>query len=273
MYKVLALDLDGTVLTDDQSIHSEVKQAIIEARKHCKVVIATGRHHTAAKAYYYDLKLDTPIICCNGAYAYDYQTERVISANAISQSEALTFIELAKEFQMKLVMFATDEMTYSKQNPAAYMKALESWSQQYPVSLKPQICGVESFTDSVRQSQYIWKFVAEGSPSSVERLSALEWVQNHFSCEYAWSNRVVFFAKDNSKGHRLNTYVNSLGYCDFHVMAIGDNDSDISMIDYAALGIAMKHADDGVKSHAKIICSTDNNGAGLAQLIREHIKG
>lgn len=47
MYKVLALDLDGTVLTDDHSIHPEVKKAIQEAQQKCHVVIVTGRHHTA----------------------------------------------------------------------------------------------------------------------------------------------------------------------------------------------------------------------------------
>ncbi|TOL44854.1 hypothetical protein CGH97_23930, partial [Vibrio parahaemolyticus] len=47
MYKVLALDLDGTVLTQDHTIHPEVRQAIQAATKQCHVMIVTGRHHTA----------------------------------------------------------------------------------------------------------------------------------------------------------------------------------------------------------------------------------
>lgn len=273
MYKVLALDLDGTVLNDNQKIHPEVRQAVLEAQQNCKVVIVTGRHHTAAKPYYHDLQLDTPVICCNGTYVYDYQNDQVIEETSIAHDDALTFIELAKEFQMKLVMYVTDAMTYSKYNPIAYMQALEGWAQQYSADLKPQIYKVDSFPDTVRKNNYVWKFVVEGCPRSIERLSGLPWVQEHFNCEQTWSNRVDFTAKGNSKGNRLNTYVHSLGYHSNHVMAVGDNHNDISMLEYAGLGIAMKNADDQVKSRAKVICTTDNNGVGLAQLIREHIRG
>lgn len=272
MYKVLALDLDGTVLNDDQEIHPEVRQAIMEARDKCKVMIVTGRHHTAAKPYYYDLQLDTPIICCNGTYIYDYQADQVLEESAISHDDALAFIELAKEFQMKLVMYVTDAMTYSKHNPIAYMQALEHWAQQYPSVLQPLIYKVDSFSNTVKENRYIWKFVVEGLPSSIERLSVLPWVQEHFNCERTWSNRVDFSAQGNSKGNRLDAYVRKLGYHSNHVMAIGDNHNDISMLEYAGFGIAMKNADDLVKSRAKAICNTDNNGVGLAQLIREHIR-
>lgn len=101
MYKVLALDLDGTVLTDDHRIHPEVKKAIQEAQQKCHVVIVTGRHHTAARPYYDELGLTTPIICCNGTYVYDYHNDRVLKHNSIAKEDALTFIALAKEFQVK----------------------------------------------------------------------------------------------------------------------------------------------------------------------------
>ena len=45
------------------------------------------------------------------------------------------------------------------------------------------------------------------------------------------------------------------------------------MIELAGLGVAMKNADDTVKSHADVVCATDNNGDGLARLIRENILG
>ncbi len=76
MYNVLALDLDGTVLTQEHTIHPAVKQAIHKAAKQCHVMIVTGRHHTAARPYYDELGLTTPIICCNGTYIYDYQNEK-----------------------------------------------------------------------------------------------------------------------------------------------------------------------------------------------------
>lgn len=134
MYKVLALDLDGTVLSDDHTIHPQVKDAIRAAQQHCHVLIVTGRHHTAARPYYDELGLTTPIICCNGTYVYDYASETVLEHNAIDKQDALTFIDLAQEFQLKLVMYIKDAMTYSQRSPIAYMQALEKWRKR-PLSL------------------------------------------------------------------------------------------------------------------------------------------
>ncbi|MFV0576446.1 MAG: Cof-type HAD-IIB family hydrolase [Vibrio sp.] len=273
MYKVLALDLDGTVLTDEHQIHPEVKQAIIDATKLCKVIIVTGRHHTAARPYHSELGLETPIICCNGTYVYDYQNDEVLKHNSIAKDDALQFIALAKEFQVKIVMYVKDAMTYSNYNPIHYMEALEKWAEDAPEKHKPQIYKVDSFSDEINKTEFVWKFVVEGTPSSVERLTDHPWIKETFNGERSWSNRIDFSAKGNSKGLRLSEYVSELGYQPTHVIAVGDNHNDISMIKYAGLGVAMHNADEIVSSSAQIICETDNNNDGLARLIREKIQG
>ena len=272
-YQVLALDLDGTVLTDDHTIQPEVKQAIQDAQKVCHVVIVTGRHHTAAKPYYDELGLTTPIICCNGTYVYDYQTKQVLEHNAINKKNALRFIQLANDFQMKLVMYVTDAMTYSSNTPIQYMQQLESWARQYPQGQQPKIRTIDSFNELAEQTDYVWKFVVECDVSSVQRLADNPWVSQHFTGERSWSNRIDFAAKGNNKGARLARYVQQLGFTAEQVIAIGDNHNDISMLEFAGLGVAMKNADDTVKSNAQLTCSTDNNNDGLARLIREKIKG
>ncbi|MDA0121142.1 MULTISPECIES: Cof-type HAD-IIB family hydrolase [Vibrio] len=273
MYKVLALDLDGTVLTDDHSIHPEVKKAIQEAQQKCHVVIVTGRHHTAARPYYDELGLTTPIICCNGTYVYDYHNDRVLKHNSIEKEDALTFIALAKEFQVKMVMYVTDAMTYSNYNPIHYMEALEKWAKTAPEHLQPKIYKIDSFSEEVRNTEFVWKFVVEGLPSSVERLIENPWVKEKFNGERSWSNRIDFAAKGNCKGLRLAEYVSELGYHPNHVIAVGDNHNDISMLRYAGLGVAMNNADETVRSSARLVCETDNNNDGLARLIREKIQG
>jgi len=273
MYKVLALDLDGTVLTDEHTIHPEVKLAIQEARDKCHVIIVTGRHHTAARPYYDELGLTTPIICCNGTYVYDYEKEQVLAQNSIDKEDALTFIDLAKEFQVKMVMYVTDAMTYSNYNPITYMAALENWAKEAPLKHQPKIYKIDSFSDEVKNTEYVWKFVVEGLPSSVERLQEHPWVKDRFNGERSWSNRIDFAAKGNSKGLRLAEYVSELGYHPNHIIAVGDNHNDISMLSYAGLGVAMLNSDELVKSHSKAVCMTDNNHDGLARLIRQKIQG
>ena len=273
MYQVLALDLDGTVLTDKHTIHSEVKKAIQEAKQHCHVIIVTGRHHTAAKPYYYELGLDTPIICCNGTYVYDYKSETVLTHNAIEHQHAQTFIELSQEHKLKMMMYITDAMTYSNDNPLAYMLILEEWAKQVPEHHRPNIYRIGSFSETAQSAEFVWKFVVEGNQESVDHLMQMPWVKEHFNGERSWSNRIDFAAKGNSKGSRLAEYVNNLGFKPSQVIAVGDNHNDISMLQYASLGIAMLNADDNVKSNAQTVCKTDNNQDGLAHLIREQIQG
>ena len=273
MYQVLALDLDGTVLTDEHTIHPEVKKAIQDVKQYCHVMIVTGRHHTAARPYHDELGLDTPIICCNGTYVYDYHKESILAHNAIEQSCAQKFIQLAQEQNLKMVMYVTDAMTYSNYNPFTYMLALEEWAKQVPEHCRPNIFKVDSFSQTAKNSEFVWKFVVEGQQESVDGFMQIPWIKEQFNGERSWLNRIDFAAKGNSKGQRLAECVNMLGVQATEVIAVGDNHNDISMLQYAGLGVAMRNADDIVKSNAQIVCNTDNNQGGLARLIREKIKG
>ncbi|PJE79084.1 Pyridoxal phosphate phosphatase YbhA [invertebrate metagenome] len=270
-YKVLALDLDGTTLMNNQSIHPAVKQAIQEAQQSCHVVLVTGRHHTTAVPYHRQLGLTTPIICCNGTYVYDDQNHQVLAHNAIKKEDALSFIELTKKFQIKTVTYITDAMTYAQYNPVTYVQKLEAWANTVPESYRPNIYQVDSFSHQVRHTDFVWKFVIEGEPDVLAQLMDNPWVSQTFSSEYSWSNRIDIAAKGNSKGKRLSEYVATLGYLPEQVMAAGDNHNDISMLRYAGLSIVMANADDTIQSFADEICPTDNNHDGLAQLIHKHL--
>ncbi|MDB1126052.1 Cof-type HAD-IIB family hydrolase [Vibrio algarum] len=273
MYKVLALDMDGTVLNSENGIHPDVVQAIRKAKENCHVLMVTGRHHTAAKPYYQQLELDTPALCCNGTYIYDYHNHEVLIENAISKQNAQYFLKLAQGYGMKVVLYTTHSMVYSSSQPIDYMKALESWAAGFDTMLRPSIKRVDSFVEEINEAEYIWKFVIEGDPENIAKLESLDFVRENFSGERSWSNRVDFAAIGNSKGHRLAQYLEQQGYLPEDVMAVGDNHNDISMIKLAGLGVAMSNADEKVKAAADLVCQSDNNQGGLAHLIREKIKG
>ena len=167
MYKLLALDLDGTVLRNDHALNPHIKQVVQEIKEHCHVVIVTGRHHTAAKPYHAELGLTTPIICCNGTYIYDYKTDSVLKENSVNKQDALDFITLANEYQMKMVLYVTNAMLYSSEKTIAYMKELREWTEQYEESIRPDIREITSFTEQVHHAQHIWKFVIEGEIPSL----------------------------------------------------------------------------------------------------------
>lgn len=74
--RVIALDLDGTLLTPKKPCCHPL-EALSRAREAgYQLIIVTGRHHVAIHPFYQALALDTPAICCNGTYLYDYQAKR-----------------------------------------------------------------------------------------------------------------------------------------------------------------------------------------------------
>ncbi|MFV0448474.1 MAG: Cof-type HAD-IIB family hydrolase [Vibrio sp.] len=273
MYKVLALDLDGTVLTDQHTIHPAVKQAIAHVKQDCHVVIVTGRHHTAARLYHDELGLTTPIICCNGTYLYDYVTDCVLAHNAVDKQHASMFVRLAQKYQLKLVMYVTDTMVHSISNPVKYMIELEEFSKTLPKGKGPKIKQISTFEDVIAATDFVWEFVVEGENNAIKQFLNEPFITTHFTLERSWLNRLSCYSKQNSKGKRVADYVESLGLHFSDVMAVGDNHNDISMLKYAGLSVAMANADDVVKQFASIVCESDNNEGGLGHLIRNQIRG
>lgn len=249
-YKLLALDLDGTVLNSQHTISQELVETIKQIAQHTHVVIVTGRHHVAAKPYYDQLGLSTPIICCNGTYIFDYQNDTVIQENAIDKAIAAEFITLSQAHNLKMVMYVRDAMLYSRARPIEYMEALLTWSQTFPESQRPNIQKVDDFQQEAQSSDYVWKFVVEGE---VNTFAETPFVKENFNGERSWIDRVDFAATGNSKGNALTRYIEPLGISLDECIAVGDNHNDISMLKAVGLGVAMQNADDTVKSSADLI--------------------
>lgn len=269
-YRVLALDLDGTTLTSDHQIIPAVREAIQQLKSQIMVLLVTGRHHTAARPYHHELGLDTPIISCNGTYIYDYQTNSVLAENAIPHDVGMQFLQLAKAHELNLVVYVTDRMSLSSTKPIAYMSVLERWAAQCPEAVRPQIVRVESFEEELANSQYIWKFVAEGDIEKINEFAQLDWIQEHFTGEQSWHNRIDFSRKGNTKGARLEAFLAQHNIKTDEVIAIGDNHNDISMIQLAGLGVAMANAEDAVKAIADRVTKESNNGQGILDILQEY---
>lgn len=270
-YKLLALDLDGTTLTSQNTILPEVKAAIEKAKQHLQVMVVTGRHHTAAKPYYIELGLDTQSICCNGTYIYDYPNKSVITENSIPKDIGEQFITLAEKEDLKILMYVTDAMTISKTKPVEFVAKLEAWAKKFSDDIRPDIRRIDSFKQTLAENAYLWKFVVEGEAESVAEFIQLPFIQQNFTAEQSWINRFDFSYKGNTKGARLTEYLAKNNISVDEVIAIGDNFNDISMLEIAGLGVAMAHSEDEVKASANYVTSEDNNGKGIIEVIEKFI--
>lgn len=85
-YKLVAIDLDGTLLNSHGDIWPEVVKQIKTLSNNINFILTTGRHHSTVVFYHQQLALKTPIICCNGSYLYEVTSGRYSYKSAIEKA-------------------------------------------------------------------------------------------------------------------------------------------------------------------------------------------
>lgn len=269
-YKLIAFDLDGTLLNNQGQILPSSKLAIEQARaKGCKVVLVTGRHHTAARPYHYQLGLDTPMICCNGTYVYDVATDTMPIANPLSPSQAQKVIEIAQQYGTHLLLYSRNAMNYLTLND--HMQKFSQWVADCPEKVRPQLQQLDNFQQILdNKDEIIWKFVISHPDRMIMQQAVAELPETEFSCEWSWIDRVDIAKQGNSKGGRLLQLLNSWNIDPMQVIAFGDNHNDTSMLTAVGLGVAMGNAEPEVKQQAKIVTLSHNDN-GIERVLSQYL--
>lgn len=269
-YRVIALDLDGTLLDRQKRILPESLAALAEARDAgIKVIIATGRHHVAIHPFYQGLELDTPAICCNGTYLYDFQAKKVITSDPLDKTKAKRVIDLLDDYGIHGLLYVDNAMLYQHSN--GHVERSIIWGNSLPEGQRPTIIQVNSLRDAADEAHSIWKFAT--SHHDLEALEAFaQQAENELglACEWSWHDQVDVAKGGNSKGRRLQEWVESQGISMSEVVAFGDNYNDLSMLENVGLGVAMGNADEAIKARAALTIA-DNEQPGIAEVIRSKV--
>lgn len=268
-YHTIALDLDGTLLTDNKQILAESLDVLAQARQQgVNVLIVTGRHHIAIKPFYHALELNTPAICCNGSYIYDFANQQVSTSNPLTKPQTKRIVELLDQYNIHSLMYVDDAMTYEKADDN--IRRWHLWSDRQPEALRPNLIQVDNFTQTAEQVQNVWKFAATSSDDKLHALSTQLETEMNLNCEFSWHNQMDIVQTGNNKGNMLQKWVESQGLSMANVIAFGDNFNDISMLKMAGLGVAMGNSADDIKASANLITS-DNESPGIANVIRQYV--
>lgn len=268
-YKVIALDLDGTLLTPEKKILPESITALQKARESgAQVVIVTGRHFVAIHPFYQALALNTPAICCNGALLYDYSNKTVLTADPLLPEQSSQLVDLLDSYNVHSLMYADDAMYY--QVPTGHITRTENWAKSLPESQRPTFTQVPSLRRAVEDVNSIWKFALTDTDTlKLEAFTKVVERELALTCEWSWHDQVDIAQTGNSKGKRLEQWVKSQGLSMNQVIAFGDNFNDLSMLQSAGLGVAMGNAVDEVKACADLVIGY-NTEAGIAKVINQY---
>ncbi|MCS4264320.1 pyridoxal phosphatase [Serratia sp. BIGb0163] len=271
-YRVIALDLDGTLLDNQKRILPQSLAALAQARAAgVKVVVVTGRHHVAIHPFYQALEIDTPAICCNGTYLYDFQQKKVLAADPLEKAQAKLVLQMLKQSDIHGLMYVDDAMLY--QEPSGHITRSLAWAETLPPAQRPTLLQVNSLVQAADEAQSIWKFATSHADiPALRRFAEMVEKELGLACEWSWLDQVDIAKGGNSKGKRLQQWVESQGLSMSQVVAFGDNYNDLSMLEAVGLGVAMGNADDAIKQRADLVIA-DHLQPGIAEVIHTRVLG
>jgi Cof subfamily protein (haloacid dehalogenase superfamily) len=268
-YRLVALDLDGTLLTSDQAILPETAAVLKQVRaRGIDVVLVTGRHHIMAHPYHAELGLDTPVVCCNGTYLYDFASNQVLASNPLGHERALALLECGKRINVDLVLYIDQSMICTRYDKR--MSALDAWRQTVPAALRPDIrITSNGFEQDIANAQSVWKMVvSHDDPQQINDFVTEVSSKMPISCEWSWANRVDITSEGNSKGNRLAELLAQRKIDLSEVIAFGDHLNDLSMLSIVGMGIAMGNAEQEVRNGADMVTAA-NDDNGIAKALRK----
>ncbi len=267
MYKLIAIDIDGTLLNDRHEVTDEVREAIIEAKKQgIKIVLCSGRAVGGVVRFLEELELkgeDNYIVALNGALIQNASTSEVIHKQNLSLEDLQNLYKLSQEFKTCIVFFDEADIFILNKDIPKYI-VQEAFLSQVNLYYRD----IEEITDDYIVSNVL--FVDE--PERLEQIIAS--IPAEFKEKYAMVKSAPYYFEflhpESSKGNALRIIAEKLGIRREEIMSIGDSGNDLSMIQYAGCGVAMGNAMEELKQHADFI-TLSNNESGVAHAIRKFV--
>lgn len=261
-YRMLAVDLDGTLLGPEHQVTETVRHALNRAReKGVKVVIATGRMFQSAVHVARELGIDVPLITYNGALIQCALSQRVYCHRVVDKEEIKRIVRRMKEHPVEAFIYLDDELYVEQETERAkrygqltkvkvnVVGDLEGFLQKDPTMLL--IMGEEHCLNEIRgqlQEEYGDKFyITKSFPTFLEIMHP-----------------------NVSKAEGIKILANQFGIRQQEIIAIGDNYNDLEMINFAGLGVAVRNAPEQVREQADYVTEKPY-GDGVVEVIEKFI--
>lgn len=267
-YKLIAIDMDGTLLNSKNEVSKRTRNAILGAeKKGVHVILATGRLLTSAVKYSAKMELRKPIISSNGALVIG-ENEEVIFEKSINKDTIEIITELADEVDLYYHFYSKDSF-YSNRYSEDIIQFYNPKGIRQEDRIKFNL--YENIREITNKDIDVYKFTfIDNDVRKLYRLKEALRDINGINISSSWSNNLEVMEKEVSKGNSLKYLCERLDVSRENVIAIGDNQNDLSMLNYAGLGVSMGNGDESVKSIADIVTST-NDEDGVAKIIEKYI--
>ena len=271
-YKLLAVDIDGTLCVPGQEIPVEVIESLRKCVKsNILVVLSTGKKFTSIQTLCENIGIEGPVITCNGAIVIEARTQKILFSHFLSKNLYRKIIwTLRNDGRNDIAVFTDQDITCTSVNLAS--KLLSSINE-------PTTRFVSSLLSL--SSENVAKILI-----AFEKVETLRSVYDSYSHQYGNDCSIAitsekfleFMSLNASKGKALLKLAKSIGIVRKNIACIGDSDNDLSMFKIAGLSIAVANSTPSVLQAADVVvppaseCGVvkavnnlilgENNGAG-----------
>ncbi|GAB3789952.1 Cof-type HAD-IIB family hydrolase [Virgibacillus kimchii] len=257
---LIALDLDGTLLTDMKLISERTKETLLAAMEQGHiVVIATGRPHRASMEFYEALGLNTPMVNFNGALIHHPKDDKWHALhNPMPVNTAHQIIDACYELDVNNILAEVMDQVYLDQYNQQIIDIFQANPEHSPFKIGNLKSNLSEDPTSVLihpREDHIIELRSHLDDFHAELIEHRKWGA-------PW-NIIEIVKKGMNKAVGLHKIAKYFDIPQERIIAFGDEDNDLEMIDYAGVGVAMGNAIDELKSIAKHVTDTNEaNGVG-----------
>lgn len=265
-YKMIALDLDGTLTNSQKEITPATKKALFEYQEHGgKIILASGRPTQGIVPLAEELKLQEYggyILAFNGSRIINCETQQVMYNCTLDMEVVKELRKLSHKYKVNMLSYEGKHI-YTED-------AKDSYAQIEQRITKMELTQVHNIAKALTEAPN--KCLMTGEPEYLAKVEqkVREAMQNRINVYRSEPFFLELVPKNIDKAASLDSLLTQLNLTSDSLIACGDGFNDLSMIKYAGLGVAMGNAQESVKEAADFIAPT-NDEDGIVFVLEKFI--
>lgn len=265
-YGMIISDFDGTLVKDDGTVSQINKQAISKYIENGGIfAISTGRLPAGIVSRAKELGLKGVVSCCQGSVILDIQTEELFLNGGIPNAIAVKICEKMEEMGLHIHVYGL--WSYYSNMDDEPLK----WYENI-VKHKAKLVMDKPISTFVKENGLdVCKILAIVAPSDNEKVREELKKMEFEGCSVTKSSEylVEVLNENYSKGTAVEFLAKRYNIPIEKVIGVGDQSNDVSMIQTAGLGVAVKNASESLKAEADYVCEYTNEEHAIARIIEK----
>ncbi len=261
MIKLVAIDIDGTLISDDLEIGAKTKTKIRELiDRGILVTLVTGRTYTSSKQFSDILGIEVPLVVYNGGIIANSQTKDILYEKKIPLEESKNIIKFAEDKGIYVKAYVDDVLYVEKidERTRNFIEHHKVKWVELGLPLSEELPSGTNMIVTISEDINMKELYNVVEPkNSVKTMST--------------PNSIEYIPKNVSKGEGIKYLARKYNINRDEILAIGNSLNDLAMIEYAGIGVAMKNSDPMLLNRWNNISEYSNNEDGVYYVLDKYI--